>query len=58
MVETVVRFIAGSTSIGVTVGENNPTVRDFLSRLPTTPELKEFAGREKIGDFSPKLAAE
>ena len=53
---TVVRFTAGSTSVGLTIDEDNPTVRDFLSRLPITMEFEEYAGREKIGYFEPKLA--
>lgn len=58
VVGTVVRFTAGSTSVDLTIGEDNPTVRDFLSRLPLTMEFEEFAGREKIGYFEPKLATE
>jgi hypothetical protein len=52
---TVVRFTAGSASVDVTIGEDNPTVRDFLSLLPLTMKLEEFAGREKIGYISRKL---
>lgn len=58
VVGTVVRFSAGSAAVDVTIGEDNPTVRDFLSRLPLTMELKEYAGREKIGYFSRKLATD
>lgn len=58
VVGTVVRFTAASTSVDLTIGENNPTVRDFLSMLPLTMTLEEFAGREKIGYFSRKLATE
>lgn len=58
VVGTVVRFTAGSTSVDLTIGEDNPTVRDFLSRLPLTMELEEYAGREKIGYFEPRLATE
>lgn len=58
VVGSVVRFSAESTSVDVTIGEDNPTVRDFLSLLPLTMELKEYAGREKIGYFSRKLATE
>lgn len=55
VVGAVVRFSAGSTFVDVTIGEDNPTVRDFLSLLPLTMKLEEFAGREKIGYFSRKL---
>lgn len=55
VVGTVVRFTAGAASVDVTIGEDNPTVRDFLSLLPLTMKLEEFAGREKIGYFSRKL---
>ncbi len=48
IVGTVVRFSARSTSVDVTIGEDNPAVRDFLSMLPLTLTLEEFAGREKI----------
>jgi hypothetical protein len=48
VVGTVVRFSAGATSVEVTIGEDNPAVRDFLSMLPLTLTLEEFAGREKI----------
>ena len=55
---TMVRFTAGSASVDVTIGEDNPTVRDFLSMLPLTMTLEEFNGREKIGYFSRELAHE
>lgn len=55
IVGTVVRFTAGSTSVDVTIDQNNPAVRDFLSMLPLTLTLKEFNGREKIGDLPRKL---
>jgi hypothetical protein len=58
IVGTVVRFTSGSTSVDVAIGEDNPTVRDFLSLLPLTMTLDEFNGREKIGYFSRKLATE
>lgn len=52
---TIVRFSAGGASVDVTIGEDNPTVRDFLSRLPLTMTIEEFAGREKIGYFDSRL---
>lgn len=55
VVGTVVRFAAGSTSVDVTIGEDNPAVRDFLSMLPLTLKLEEFNGREKIGYLPRKL---
>jgi hypothetical protein len=55
IVGTVVRFTAGATSVDLIIGEDNPTVRDFLSLLPVTMNLEEYAGREKIGYFSRKL---
>lgn len=58
IVGTVVRFAAGSSSVELTIGEDNSTVRDFLSMLPLTMKLEEFAGREKIGYFSRKLKTE
>jgi hypothetical protein len=48
IVGTTVRFSSNTTSVDVTIGENNPAVRDFLSMLPLTLTVEEFAGREKI----------
>ena len=56
IVGTIVRFTSGPTSVDLTIGEDNPTVRDFLSLLPVTMTLEELNGREKIGHFSRKLA--
>jgi hypothetical protein len=56
VVGTVVRFSAGSTSVEVSIGEDNPAVRDFLSMLPLTLTLEEFAGREKIAYLPRELA--
>lgn len=58
VVGTIVRFSAGQTSVDVAIDKDNQTVRDFLSLLPVTMELKEFAGREKIGYFSRKLTSD
>lgn len=55
VVGTVVRFSAGSASVEVTIDEDNPAVRDFLSMLPLTLTLEEFASREKIADFPRQL---
>jgi hypothetical protein len=48
IVGTVVRFSSSATSVDVTIGQDNPAVRDFLSMLPLTLTFEEFAGREKI----------
>jgi hypothetical protein len=48
VVGTVVRFTSDRTSVDVTVGEDSPVVRDFLSMLPLEVPFEEFAGREKI----------
>jgi hypothetical protein len=58
VVGTVVRFTGADVSVDLTIGEDNPTVRDFLALLPVTIDLEEFNGREKIGYFSRKLATE
>jgi hypothetical protein len=42
-------------SVDVTIGEDNPAVRDFLSMLPLTITLEEFAGREKINYLPRRL---
>jgi hypothetical protein len=48
LVGTTVRFSSNTVSVDVTIGENNSAVRDFLSMLPLTITVEEFAGREKI----------
>ena len=53
--KTIVRFSANATSVDVTIGEDNPAVRDFLSMLPLTITVEEFAGREKISYLPRKL---
>jgi hypothetical protein len=55
IVGTVVRFTSDSTSVDVTIGEDNPAVRDFLSMLPMTINVEEYAGREKISYLSREL---
>jgi hypothetical protein len=56
IVGTRVRFSAGTKSVEVTIGEDNPAARDFLSMLPLTLKLEEFTGREKISYLPRKLA--
>ena len=46
---TVVRFASPRVQVDVTITQDNPTVRDFLSVLPLTIPFEEFSGREKIG---------
>jgi hypothetical protein len=58
VVGTVVQFSAGSTAVEVTVDEDNPAVRDFLSMLPLTLRLEEFNGREKIAYLPRELVHE
>lgn len=48
VVGTVIRFSSEATSVDVTIGADTPAVRDFLSLLPLTLTLEEYAGREKI----------
>ncbi len=54
----VVRFTSGQTSIDVTIKPENPTARDFLSMLPLTVPVEEFAGREKIANLPRELVTE
>lgn len=56
IVGTVVRFTSDRASVDVTVGEDSPGVRDFLSLLPTELTFEEFAGREKISYLPRELA--
>jgi hypothetical protein len=58
VVGTVVRFTAGSTSVDVTIGEDNPATRDFLTLLPLSLALAEFNGREKIAYLPRRLEHE
>lgn len=48
IVGTVVRFTSERTSIDVTIGDDSPGVRDFLSMLPLELTVEEFADAEKI----------
>jgi hypothetical protein len=47
-VGTVVRFTSDDARVDVTIGEDSPAVRDFLSILPLTLDVEELSGREKI----------
>ncbi|KQZ75740.1 hypothetical protein ASD66_05260 [Nocardioides sp. Root151] len=58
VVGTVIRFTSEDTSVDVTISEDNPTVRDLLSRLPLALTLEEFGGKEKVGRLSPELDTE
>uniref|UniRef100_UPI00293F31A5 cyclophilin-like fold protein n=1 Tax=Clavibacter sp. MX14-G9D TaxID=3064656 RepID=UPI00293F31A5 len=58
VVGTVIRFTGGGQVVDVTLGEDNPTSRDLVGRLPTTLRFAEFAGREKIAYPEPGLAVE
>lgn len=49
--EVLVRFTSGETAVDVTITPDNPTARDFLSLLPLTLPVEEFAGREKLGQL-------
>lgn len=48
IVGTIVRFTSDRTDVDVTIGEDSPGVRDFLSLLPMELVVEEFAGAEKI----------
>jgi len=52
---TTVRFSSERASVNVTIGQDNPAVRDFLSMLPLTITVEEFTGREKIAYLPRKL---
>ncbi|MGP9724463.1 cyclophilin-like fold protein [Corynebacterium sp. AOP40-9SA-29] len=45
---TVVSLRAGDTEVEVTITEDTPAARDFLSMLPLTLDFEEYAGNEKI----------
>lgn len=54
--EVLVRFTSGDTSVDVTITPDNPTAKDFLSLLPVTLPVEEFAGKEKLGHLPRDLA--
>ena len=54
---TRVRFATGNAEIVVRVVDN-PTSRDFVSKLPLTLSFEEFAGREKISYLPERLTTE
>jgi hypothetical protein len=58
VVGTVVRFTSGRTFVDVTVEEDSPGVRDFLSMLPLEVTIEEFNGREKIAYLPRELEYE
>jgi hypothetical protein len=58
VVGTVVRFTSASTSVDVTIGEDNAAARDFLSMLPLSVKVEEFNGREKIAYLPRELSYE
>lgn len=47
--KVLVRFTPGETTVDVMITPDNPTAKDFLSLLPLTLTLEEFAGKEKLG---------
>lgn len=55
IVGAVIRFASDATSVDVTVDEDNPAVRDFVSMLPLTLTFEEYAGEEKISYLPRKL---
>jgi hypothetical protein len=55
---TIVRFTSGDVQVDVTITQDNPTTRDFLSLLPLTIVFEEFNGREKIGYLPRELVTE
>ncbi|GAB4064668.1 hypothetical protein GCM10028777_11710 [Angustibacter speluncae] len=58
VVGTVVRFTSERTSVDVTIGEDSPATRDFLSMLPLELGVEEYAGAEKIAYLPRELAYE
>lgn len=55
IVGTVLRFTSARTNVDVTVREDNPAVRDLLSRLPLDLTVEDLVGREKIAYLDPEL---
>ncbi|GAB2447905.1 hypothetical protein HD599_001682 [Conyzicola lurida] len=57
VVGTVVRFSSDRTSVDVTVDQDTPAVREFLSVLPLELVVEEFNGKEKIAYLPRELDA-
>ncbi|MFC8797739.1 cyclophilin-like fold protein [Promicromonospora sp. NPDC057138] len=55
---TIVRFTSDDAQVDVTIGEDTPAVRDFLSMLPLTLDVEELSGREKIAYLPRELDIE
>ncbi len=47
---TTLRFTSSSTSVDVRIDGDNPTARALVEQAPFETTLREFNGREKIGD--------
>ena len=58
VVGTVVRFTSDRTAVDVTVGEDSPAARDFLSMLPLSLAFEDLSGREKIAGLPRELHIE
>lgn len=50
-----VRFTSGESTVDVRIAADNPTAKDFLTLLPMTLPVEEFAGREKIAQLHREL---
>lgn len=55
---TIVRFTSDDAQVDVTIGEDTPAVRDFLSMLPLTLDVEELSSREKIAYLPRELDIE
>ena len=58
VVGTVVRFTSDDAQVDVTIAQDSPAVRDFLSMLPLTLDVEELSGREKIAYLPRELDVE
>lgn len=58
VVGTVVRFTSDRTTVDVTIGEDSPAARDFLSMLPLETSFEDLSGREKIGYLTRELTVD
>lgn len=52
-----IRLLVDGRTLTATL-DDNPTSRDFLSLLPLTLKLEDYAGTEKIADLPRKLSEE
>ncbi|PWI32363.1 hypothetical protein DI392_14925 [Vibrio albus] len=57
LADSQIRITAGDTVLTATLYDN-ATNRDFISLMPMTLRMKDYAGTEKVSDLPKKLSTE